>query len=153
MSPLSNSVYSSVFTYNPNVLTRRYQYLTTKSLIEPHHIMCVTLDISVFIVRLGDRARACRVDTPTSHLRTNLPPFNKKVSWLFDELYDNNASDDGLSLSASVAVNKEILEVIPTPGNDAMLVVYQINTCYNTYTRDGTFRVSIMLALCIIKTN
>ena len=29
-----------------------------------------------------------------------------KVSWLFDELSDNNASDDGLSLSASEAVNK-----------------------------------------------
>ena len=89
--------------------------------------MCVTLDISVFIVRFRDRARTCRVDTPTSHPRINLPPF-KKVSWLFDELSDNNASDDGLSLSASVAVNKQILEVIPTPGNDAILVVYQINT-------------------------
>ena len=33
----------------------------------------------------------------------NLPPFNKG-SWLFDKLSDNNASDDGLSLSASVAV-------------------------------------------------
>ena len=40
-----------------------------------------------------------------------------KASWPFDELSDNNASDDGLSLSASVAVNKQILEVIPTPGN------------------------------------
>ena len=42
-------------------------------------------------------------------------------------------SDDGLSLSASVAVNKQILEVIPMPGNDAILVVYQINAHYNTY--------------------
>ena len=78
MSPLSNSVCSSVFTYNPNVLTRRYQHLTTKGLMEPHHITCVTFDISVFIVRFGDQACACRVDTPTSHPRTNLPPFNKK---------------------------------------------------------------------------
>ena len=77
---------------------------------------------------------------PTSHPRTNLPPFNKKVSWLFDELSDNNASDDGLSLSASVAVNKQILEVIPMPGNNAILVVYQINARYNTYTHDGAFR-------------
>ena len=69
----------------------------------------------------------------------NLPSF-KKVSWLFDELSDNNASHDGLSLSASVTVNKQILEVIPTPGNDAILVVYQINARYNTYTCDGTFR-------------
>ena len=82
----------------------------------------------------------CRVDTPTNHPKTNLSPFNKKVHWLFDELSDNNASDDALSLLASVAVNKQILEVIPTPDNNAILVVYQINACYNTYTRDGTFR-------------
>ena len=79
MSLLSNSVYSSVLTYNPKVLTRRYRHLTTKASIKPHHIMCVTLDIGVFIVRFGDRARACRVDTPTSHPRMNLPPFNKKL--------------------------------------------------------------------------
>ena len=140
MSPLSNSVYSSVFMYNPNVLTRQHRHLTTKASIEPHHITCVTFDICVFIVRFGDRARTYRVDTPTSHPRMNLPPFNKKLSWLFDELSDNNASDDGLSLSASVAVNKQILEVIPTPGNNAILVVYQINTHYNTYARDSAFR-------------
>ena len=80
--------------YNPNVLTRRYRHLTTKALKEPHYIMCVTLDISVFIVRFGDQAQACRVDTPMSHLRTNLPPLNKKVSWLFDKLTDNNAMMD-----------------------------------------------------------
>ena len=61
MSPLSNSVYSSVFMYNPNVLTRSYQHLTTKVSIELHHITCVSLDISVLIVRFGDRAHACRV--------------------------------------------------------------------------------------------
>ena len=90
------------------------------------------------MVRFGDRAHACSVDTPTSHQkRTHLP--STKVSWLFDELSDNNASDDGLSLSASVAVNKQISEVIPMPGNNAILVVYQINACYNTYAHDGTF--------------
>ena len=78
MSPLSNTVCSSVFTYNPCVLMRWYQHLITKASIEPHHVTGVTLDISVFIVRFGDRARMCRIDTPTSHLRTNLPPFNKK---------------------------------------------------------------------------
>ena len=67
MSPLSNSVYFSVFTYNPNVLTRQCRHLTTKALIELHHIMCVSLDISVLIARFGDQARVCRVDTPTSH--------------------------------------------------------------------------------------
>ena len=104
MSPLSNLVYSSVFTYNPNVLTRPYRHLTTKASIEPHPLMCVSLDISVLIVRFGDRAGMCRIDTPAK--RTRRPSI--KVSWLFDELSDNNASDDGLSLSASVAVNKQI---------------------------------------------
>ena len=33
----------------------------------------------------------------------NLPP----VSWLFDKLSDNNASNDGLSLATSVAVNEQ----------------------------------------------
>ena len=54
MSPLSNSVYSSVFMYNPNVLTGWYQHLTTKASIELHHITCATLDNSVLIVRFGD---------------------------------------------------------------------------------------------------
>ena len=138
MSLLSNSVYSSVFTYNPNVLTRRYRHLTTKASIEPHHITCVTLDISVLIVRFGDRAHACRVDTLTSHQKRTRHP-SKKVSWLFNELSDNNASDDGLSLSVSVAVNKQISKVIPMPGNDAILMVYQINARYNTYASDCAF--------------
>ena len=67
MSRLSNSVYSSVFNYNLNVLMRPYQHLTTKDSIELHHIMCISFDISVLILRFGDRAYACRVDTPTSH--------------------------------------------------------------------------------------
>ena len=107
MSPLSNSVYSSVFTYNPYVLT--YQHLTTKPLIELHHIKCVSLDISILIVRFGRY--------PYEPSEMNSPP-STKVSWLFDKLYDNNVSDDGLSLSASVAV-------ILTLGNDAILVAYQ----------------------------
>ena len=56
-----------------------------------------------------------------------------KVSWLLDKLPDNNASDDGLSISAGVAVNKQILEVILALGNNAILVTYQINTRYDTY--------------------
>ena len=63
----------------------------------------------------------------------------QQVSWLFDELFDNNASDDGLSLSASVAVNNQISKVILIPGNDEIPVVYQSNAHYNTYARDGTF--------------
>ena len=135
-----SEVYSSVFTYNPNVLTRRYQHLTSKASIEPHHLTCISLDISVLIVRFGDRARACRVDTPTSHRKRARRP-SIKVSWPFDELSDNNGSDDELSLSASVAVNKQILEVILMLGNNAVLMAYQINVRYNTYARDGAFRL------------
>ena len=51
------------------------------------------------------------------------------------------ASDNGLSLSASVAVNKQIVEVILMLGNDhdATLVACQINARYNTYARDSAF--------------
>ena len=117
--------------YNPNMLMRPYQHLITKALIEPHHITGTSLDISTLIVRFGDRTCTCRVDTPTSHQKRTHHPLTK-ISWLFDELSDNNASDDGLSLSVSVAVNKQISEVILTPGKDAMFVAYQIKTRYNT---------------------
>ena len=40
------------------------------------------------------------------------------VSWLFEELSDNNASDHGLSLSSSVAVIEQILKVTLMLGND-----------------------------------
>ena len=69
----------------------------------------------------------------------NSLPFNKSFLASFGKLSDNNASDDGLSLSASVAVNKQISEVILTPGDNAILVVFQINARYNTYARDGAF--------------
>ena len=81
--------------------------------------MCISLDISILILRFGDRARVCRVDTPTNHQKQTCCS-STKVSWLFVKLSDN-ASDDGLSLSASVAVNKQILEVILMPDNDAIL--------------------------------
>ena len=90
-------------------------------------------------MRFEDRARACRVDTPTSHQNKLAFLQQKFLGWLFDELSDNNVSDNGLSLSASVAINKQISEVILTPGNDAILVVYQINARYNTYACDGAF--------------
>ena len=96
MNPLSNLVYSIGFTYNPNVLTGPYWHLTTKGSIELHHIMCISLDISILIVRFGDRAHMCRVDIPTSHQKLTCHP-SAKVPWLFDKLPDNNASDDGLS--------------------------------------------------------
>ena len=116
MSPLSSSVYSSVLTYNPNVLMRPYQYLTTKASKQLHHIICVSLEISISIVKFGDQAHAYRVDTLTSHQKRT----RCQVSWLFDELSDNNVSNNGLSLSVSVAVNEQISEVILTPVNDAI---------------------------------
>ena len=51
-------------------------------------------------------------------------------------------SNDRLPLADSVAVNKQISEVILMLGNDAILVAYQINACYNTYARDG---------MCVVK--
>ena len=90
-----------------------------------HHV--VLLDISVSIVRFGDQICTCRVNTHTSHEKQT-SYTSTKVSWLLDGFSDNNVSGDGLSLSVSVAVNKQILEVILMPGNDAILVVYQINT-------------------------
>ena len=84
MSPLINSVYFSVLTYNPNVLTRPYCHLTTKASIELHHILCISLDI--LIVRFGDE----QVRAEYEPSETYLLPFNN-ISWLFDELSDNNA--------------------------------------------------------------
>jgi len=66
MSPLSNSVYSSVFMYNPYVLTRPYWHLTFMASIEPHCISCVLHDISILIMWFGDRARVCGMDASTS---------------------------------------------------------------------------------------
>ena len=77
---------------------------------------------------------------PYEPSKNELATLQQKASWLFDKMSDNNASNDGLSLSASVAVNKQISEVIPTLSNDAILVVYQINARYNTYACEGTFR-------------
>ena len=38
------------------------------------------------------------------------------------------------------SVNKQILEVILMPGNDAILMAYQINARYNTHACDDTRR-------------
>ena len=59
----------------------------------------------------------------TSHQKQTRHP-STKVSWLFDKLSDNNASEYGLSLSVSVAVKKQILEVILMLGKDAILLAY-----------------------------
>ena len=90
------------------------------ALIEPHHIKCVSFDNSILIARFGDWACVSRIDMPTSRQKWTCFPLTK-VSWLFDELSDNNASDDGLSLSAIVTINEQILEVIFMVGNNTML--------------------------------
>ena len=64
-----------------------------------------------------EHAHAEYIDTSMSHQKQTRHP-STKVAWRFEELFDNNASDNGLSLSASVAVNKQILEVILTPDKD-----------------------------------
>ena len=72
-----------------------------------------------------------RVQSRCPYKPSEMNPLpSTKVSWLFDELSDSNASDDGLSVSVSVAGNRQILEVILTPSNDAILVAYQINAHY-----------------------
>ena len=108
--------------------------------------MCISLDISILIVKFRNRACVYKVDTPTSHQKRTCRP-STKVSWLFDKLSDNYASDNGLSLSVSVEVNKQISKVILTPGNNAILKAYQINARYNTYVRDGTINDSLKGAI------
>ena len=72
-------------------------------------------------MRFGDQAHAYRVDTPTSHQKQTCR-LTTKVSWLFDESSDNNASDDGLSLLVSV----EVISVMS--GNDAIYSAYLWHT-------------------------
>ena len=73
---------------------------------------------------------------PYEPSENKLAAFNKSF-WLFDELSDNDVSDGWIIL---ISKCRQILEVILTAGNDAILVVYQLNAHYNTYARDGAFR-------------
>ena len=69
MSLSNNSVCSSVFTYNPYVLTRPYQHLTIMDMIGLHLITWVSHNIqsiSVSIVGFGDCACTCKMDIPMS---------------------------------------------------------------------------------------
>ena len=106
MSPLSNSVYSSVFTYNPNVLTRQYRHLTTKALIEPHHIMCIT--ICVLMVRFGDRSLACRVDTLRAIRQQTRHP-STDIFWLFNELSDTEVVPDFFAPTPFIQISENKL--------------------------------------------
>ena len=74
MSLSSNSVYSSVFTYNPYVLTGPYRYLTFMASVEPHRTMCIPDYISISIVGFGDSTHTYKVDTPTSHQKQTCYP-------------------------------------------------------------------------------
>ena len=95
MSPSSNSVYSSVFTYNPYVLTRPYRHLTFVASIEPHRITCISHDISVSI----DRARACRMDTPSRQKQTRRS--STKVSWLLTNIITHRGCSDSSTYTFS----------------------------------------------------
>ena len=85
MSPLSNSVYFSVFVYNPYVLNRPYQHLIFVASIGPHQITLVSHNISILLCYFETvlSAHACRKDTSTSHQKQIAAP--QKVSWLSDE--------------------------------------------------------------------
>ena len=131
MSPSSNSVYSSVFTYIPYVLTRPYQHLTFVASIELHHITCVSHDISVSVVGFGDRAHVCRMDTPTSRQKRTRRP-SKKLSWLVHlkrtvRLLQIIITAYPSSPFEFFALFAALLLVILTLGNDGILVAYQIN--------------------------
>ena len=105
------------------MLTRPYQHLTTKASIDLHHITCISLDISVLIVRFGDQACTCRVDNPTSHQKWTRHP-STKVSQLFDELSNNNTSKDRLPLSVSVAgKQKKLGSMMPCSWHTKLMPV------------------------------
>jgi len=135
MSLSSNSVYSIVFTYNPYVLTRPYWHLTFKALIGPHCIASHAFHkIIVLIIGFGDWAHTCKMDTLTSCQKWTHHP-STRVCLLFDELSDNNASDDGF-ISTVYSSSLWILCFICsftssnwiTLDNNAILMAYQINT-------------------------
>ena len=68
--------------YNPNVLMRPYRHFTNKASIKLHHIICVSLDISILIVRFVDRASVCKVDTHTNHQQQTCHPSTKFLDYL-----------------------------------------------------------------------
>ena len=51
---------------------------TTKALIEPHHIMSVSFDISVLIIGFGYRTRACKVDIYPMSQQNELDALQQK---------------------------------------------------------------------------
>ena len=75
----------------------------------------------ILTFRLWDLEQACtwRMDTPNSRQKRIRPP-SPKLSWLFDELSDDDASDDGLSLAACVAVNEQISDEIDSTQGPAV---------------------------------
>ena len=90
---------------------------------------------------------------PYKPSENKIAALQQKVSWLFDELSDNNASDNELSLSASVTVNKQISEVIPTLGNDAILVYTKLMLIIILTHMMAHSTALISLLLCKINTN
>ena len=91
MSPSSNSVYSSVFMYNPYVLTRPYRHFTFVASIGPHRIMWISHNNNVSILGFRDNTHACSMNTTTSHQKLTCHP-STRVSWLFDKLSVTHSS-------------------------------------------------------------
>ena len=81
---------------------RWYRHLTTKALIEPHHITCISLDISVLILRPSTCVQSRYPYEPSAQTRHP----STKVSWLAIELSDKIVSDDGLSFYSNEAIHQ-----------------------------------------------
>jgi len=103
MSPLSNSEYSSIFMYNPYVLTRSYRNVTFVALIVPHHITCILHDISISIVGVGDQAWYAEW-IPLRTIKNELATLQQK--------FHLNASDDGLYKYSLPFITVRILRFI-----------------------------------------
>ena len=86
-----------------------------------HQITWDQHNISVSIVGFGDCARMCRMDTPTS-CQKQICSSSTKVSWHYK--YSAYPS----SLFKFFALFAALLLMILTPGTNAILMAYQINT-------------------------
>ena len=103
MSPLSSSVYSSIFTYNPYVLISSYQYFTFLASIGPHQITCISHIILALWMKhleiVHKHVKWLHLYTPTSCQKQTCQP-STKVSWKFDKLFATYSSLSRSDLSA-----------------------------------------------------
>ena len=123
MSLSNNSVYSSVFTYNPCVLTRPYKHLTIMDMIGLHQITWVSHNIqsiSVSIVGFGDCACTCKINIPMS-CHKQISHSSTKVYWHNKyNTYPSSLFKFFTLFAASLLVNLKL-------RSDAIPMAYQIN--------------------------